>query len=86
MAYLAIITDRETKEENHVYLFNYLELLALLPKLNPDVYEIEITEANGVYDLSSFLNSAKDLVPDDYWVDFEDKLDEYLDDNEFNSN
>ena len=81
MTYLVIIIDRETKEEKHVYLFNYLELLALLPKLNPDVYGVEVTEVNGVYDLSGFIKSAKSLVPDDYWVDLGKTLDDFLDDD-----
>jgi len=80
MTYLAVIIDRKTKEEKHVYLFNYLELLALLPKLNPNIYGIEVIEAEGAYDLSGFLKSAKDLVPDDYWINLGNTLDNFLDD------
>ena len=84
MTYLAVITDRTTKSFKHVYLFNYLELLSLLPKLNSEIYGIEITEVPEVYDLSSFLKSADNLVPDDYWINLGKNVDNFLDDYDLN--
>ena len=87
MTYLIIVTNKETKEEKQVYCFNYIELLNLLPRINPELSHIQITEVENVYDLHSFISTDKNLVPDEYWTqlgNYINKLTDYLDDEKEN--
>lgn len=84
MVYLTILTDKETKEEKEVYCFNFIELLNLLPKLNPTKLHIQVTEVENVYDLELFLAVQQGLTPDLFWKNLSDKIDDLTDEKDDN--
>ena len=65
MAYLVIITNKQTKEEKQIYCFNYDELINLLVKLDIEICHIQIKEVTNVYNMDSFLNTQLELIIDD---------------------
>jgi len=80
-AYLLILTNKETKEEKHIYLFYWLEVLSLLPKIPPTLWHIQLSEVSHVYNIDTFTKSTDNLIPDEYWANLSVSLDKLLDTN-----
>jgi len=72
--YRVTLKDREEKEII-VYVFNYLELVTLISKINPDYYNIKVEEQDNVMDVKSFLDNAEHLLTHEFWIEIKKELD-----------
>jgi len=86
MTYAITLLNKETQAIKYVYAFNYLELLSLLPRVNPEIYHIQVTEANNVYDLTLFLSKEENLISEDFWIDLNNKINDFNEDDLFGLN
>lgn len=79
--YRVTLTDKD-KKETIVYIFNFVELVTMMHKINPEYYDIKVEEQDNVIDFETFLETEEHLLTQEFWL----KIKNQIDNNPFGSN
>ncbi len=79
---ITLIGKDKDKKETIVYIFNYLEMVTIISKVNPDYYNIKVEEKDNVMNIKTFLETEKHLLTYEFWS----KIKNTFDDSSFGFN